>query len=933
MGMAASMRFTTFSSTKDNVPVVYEGWEEFHKLFQIQVTTDKHSVPLYCPAEFAEQRRLDRNVLHVNFGVIDVDDYDEDAVMDALNYLVEELDLQVLFHTTHRYAESLPAKFKCRIIIPFSRAVEVEEWDQVWHGMNELVNGIADQQCKNPNRIYYFPSCPPGAESIALAEHLNPEGDVLDIDALLAEAPSIPAKQSFIPEVDPEKLALIAADMRFQLAQVFLEQKFPPIGEGSRNSTAYRVAMTCGDFGLNAESAWPLVVDWNSRCTPPLDEDELHRTHESAYRDDSARRLPFGWRLFDYADSDVVDLDTLKTLAKAEKKKEGDAGVIGRYLHRVVHGNPIGAEAETVFEKVAAFLAFKYKKADPTQLAFLLEESIKKTHDAGNRDISVEWMAHRIKQAQDGLRADNSVDKLRQKLRERSRIQNAFRSVGIDGRTTHYSKDEIKEFVEEAGLDKHAMFDQWVVRYGKFFYFFVGGRYTRPYAEGEAANAARQDLAPSNLNLFREGQNGPVPLSMGEIVDRYGTIANKIEIDLTAQFSHYIGKTKTLVEAPRNVLRMDIVPTFHECVDDWLSSLTDDDELRETMFDWYACVPLIEEPLCALCYHGKPQTGKSLAADGISRLWIPGGSATPLADIADKWNSIMVEDGCPVMLADESLPQDFRGQPRTDFLRRIVQARSQTLHRKFMPDATVKGCVRVIVAVNDLNKELVPRHSELTNADIAAINERLLCIEIKENNNKPIEVLRRIRRDPKLRNAFFKGDMIAEHVAWLHENREVTYGPRFLVEGMPNSELEMELMTSSGLRSEICHFLARFLIETKDINKVSVKGTKPVVHQALDGSRSLLITAETVHNLWSKHIQDGARPAIGLIERALGGISERKDKYNSATRKKEWYREIDLARVKYWTVSRGIVTSEEGFDDILGRHGLKCRRLHIHSEH
>jgi hypothetical protein len=53
-------------------------------------------------------------------------------------------------------------------------------------------------------------------------------------------------------------------------------QKFPSAGEGDRNNAAYRLAAALThDFGLSLEQAWPFMQAWNSRCTPPLEDNEL----------------------------------------------------------------------------------------------------------------------------------------------------------------------------------------------------------------------------------------------------------------------------------------------------------------------------------------------------------------------------------------------------------------------------------------------------------------------------------------------------------------------------------------------------------------------------------------------------------------------------------------------------------------------------------
>lgn len=917
--MAATMRFTTFDHVRDNVPVTYEGWDAFAELFEkLTITTDKHSVKLYCPAEFADNRRLDRNVLHINFGVIDVDDYGEDAVMDALNFLTEEMNLQVIFHTTHRYAESLPHKFKCRIIIPFSRPVEVDEWDRVWVGMNELVNGIADNQCKNANRIYFFPSCPPGMEHLAFTEYLNSDGDVLDIDGLLEEVPHVPRSESFIKDIDPEKLARIAAEVRYQLAQIFLEQKFPPAAEGRRNSTAFRFSMTCGDFGLDVEAAWPLLADWNSRNVPPLDEDELRRTHESAY-EGNARRLPFGWRLFDQAQGDSVEAKHVKQWAEKLAKKDGQIGRIGRRLEKVLKGDPIGTEAEQVFDSVAEALARHYLHADPMQLAMLMEESIKKTHDAGNRDITLEWVAHRIQQAQEDIQSDAASAQLDRKRLERLTIKDAFRSVKLD-RTTPYTPGEILDFASSQDLETAAEFQRrWILRSGKTFYFFVGGQYVRRSQE-EALNSAHELLLPAKLPMYRDSLNGGlVPLKLHELVEKYGSVVDKVYVDLTAQVTHYDWENKTIIEAPCPFRGLE--PKYNKYVAKWLETLAPTDELHERLLDWLACVPKLKRPSCALFLYGAPNTGKSLLPAKLARLWREYGGPTELESLAANFNQEMQD--CPIVFGDEFVPTDHRGDPKTDLLRKIIQEHDRTFKRKNIADAKLLGAIRLVISANKADI-FVAEHKALTNNDIAAITERFLCIHVNPAAADFLADLKHNHMDDPEVSSIFLGDAIPRHVWWLHQNREVVDNDRLIVSGLPHSELALKLMVGTGLRSGLCQWFANYILATDEKRKMN-SGVAPIVDTMNDGSSRLLVSAHMVHTLWSSFNSQEDKPRLDSLEKALGGICDQRTT-KRINGKHHALRAVNLLRVKYWTAINDRASTEE-FDAALEHLGLQVPYL------
>ena len=61
--------------------------------------------------------------------------------------------------------------------------------------------------------------------------------------------------------------------------------KVEGVGKGSRNRTGFRLSATLlNDFGLDAASAWPILVDWNRKNSPPLSEVELRAVLESGGR-------------------------------------------------------------------------------------------------------------------------------------------------------------------------------------------------------------------------------------------------------------------------------------------------------------------------------------------------------------------------------------------------------------------------------------------------------------------------------------------------------------------------------------------------------------------------------------------------------------------------------------------------------------------------
>lgn len=921
------MRFTTFAHIRDNVPTTYEGWGTFRAQFKLRVCTEKKDVPLYCPAEYVAgtPRRKD-NVLHVSFGVIDIDEASEEQVYAVLEEL-QGYGIEIVAHSTHsHYIGMQKGLFKCRLIFRFDRPVEFDEWDRVWASMNAMVHGLADQQCRNPNAIYFFPSCPPGgAEDLAFVEVFNPDGLALCVDDLLACAPVDDVAKPSLVAPDPELLKRIESSVRFQLAQNLID-KYPPAIEGQHgDSRTLRAAMIGGDFALTDEEFWPLLLAYNQRCVPPWDDGTLQKKLENANR---YRRQPRGWRLVEQSSTDAVDETHLKKLAAKLAAKQGQVGRRGRLLQKVLAGDPIGTEAIQVFETISDVLARHFPLSEPMQLAMLLEKSINATHLAGNRDVSVDLVQDRISKTQQDIQAKKAKEELKDKVRQGIVISDAFITIGQDKRTTPYTYEEMRGFTDSLDCENMEELERrWVVRFGKSVYFLIAGEYTRAYIDSEAMNMARVALAPTGISLDRVNQQGQVvPLSLTQLIDRYGVIASKVVVSLSSQKSYYDAPNKTLVEAPCPFREME--PEYSPLVDHWLSLLACDPHMHGKLLDWLACMPLLNRPNSCLFLYGEARTGKTLLPSAAARLWLDpytGGNPTELEDVFADFNDKL--SGCPLVFGDEYVPSDTRGEPRTDLLRKMIQEHARTFKRKFLPSATLLGAMRMVISANNPSI-LVNNNKALTNQDIAAINERFLCIHVKNGDARrfldDVSQGRIPDVDESAMREFFSGDTIPKHIWWLHENRKVRYGSRLLVAGEEGSELEMQMVTGAGLRSEVCYWISNFILKDPEKGITGIAGKMPRVDTTRQGRPRLLLTADMLHRLWPQFVGPDV-PKMGAIEKALGGVCG-----TQRVRKgKDTYREVTLMRVKYWAMVNG-VCSAEAFDDGAHIHGLDPEPLPSH---
>ena len=209
-------------------------------LTQHDVRTGKDG-RLWSPVAYGENKaRAARNVAEVSCLVLD---FDDGARPEELTPQWEEKGLEFVIHTTHSHKPDEP---KWRAVFPLAAPVPAGEWKDTYRKLTaHLAGGHADRSCKDVSRMYYLPSCKPGAE--AFAEHnkgrpLNPD-----------EVPE-PAEKG---------------DRR----SVVLPAK---IRKGERNPTLFSWACALRREGLSEEEILARLIKENEeRCEEPLPLDEV----------------------------------------------------------------------------------------------------------------------------------------------------------------------------------------------------------------------------------------------------------------------------------------------------------------------------------------------------------------------------------------------------------------------------------------------------------------------------------------------------------------------------------------------------------------------------------------------------------------------------------------------------------------------------------
>jgi len=170
----------------------------------------------FVPADFREGgKRCKADVERVNALVYDFDfDKRADSEADAKAVYGRANGLACgILYTTHSHNEQGEQDYRFRLIFPVSRPMTAEEHGRIWVLVNGKLGGLADGSAKDPSRLYYLPSCPPEREELATMEEW--EGPLLDVDALLAEAPEAPRRKAK-PKSRHDKATALAGRLRNQ---------------------------------------------------------------------------------------------------------------------------------------------------------------------------------------------------------------------------------------------------------------------------------------------------------------------------------------------------------------------------------------------------------------------------------------------------------------------------------------------------------------------------------------------------------------------------------------------------------------------------------------------------------------------------------------------------------------------------------------------
>ena len=230
--------FSTFNAVTDREPKPRKMlWPKLARVLVRHTERSTKGGPLWSPASYPPgATRARANVLEVSCLVADIDhnaDSDTfDVVSDALKNLCH------LVHTSHSHTTDEPA---FRVVVPLAEPIQACAYDDIFRRWELFLRHCRiklDSACSDPCRMYYLPTCAPGAERVAYTR----AGERLDADARL---PALPVKRT----PPPAKLHTPAQPV--DIAIILDHAVKRAFGEGRREVNAFWLAQQARDNGYS----------------------------------------------------------------------------------------------------------------------------------------------------------------------------------------------------------------------------------------------------------------------------------------------------------------------------------------------------------------------------------------------------------------------------------------------------------------------------------------------------------------------------------------------------------------------------------------------------------------------------------------------------------------------------------------------------------
>lgn len=385
----------------------------------------------------------------------------------------------------------------------------------------------------------------------------------------------------------------------------------------------------------------------------------------------------------------------------------------------------------------------------------------------------------------------------------------------------------------------------------------------------------RQSIGMRDVPLLETFQNHPYvaitddkgrELSLKRMLRKYGRMVQWVNISLGETYGRFDAKNETLwlpvQRAP------DLQPTEDPQIHAWLTALGG--AHPEKLLDWIALCPQQEKTTCALYLKGIAGTGKTMLAQGLSKIWRHG-APVPMHEAMSPFNAALAHS--PLIFADESLP-DFPPKMLSQMLRTMIDHAPIRICAKFAEPVHLHGGRRIILASNDT--DLLDFEAELGNDDLDALSVRILQLNPSEHAR---DLLMGLSNDTK---SHWIAQGIAEHALYLANTRAIVVPVenRFAVQGLPRlANVGTGHFQTFALRAVAA------TIEHAKSSQILIRWGNGEVHVNQEG----LLQAWHAHNV-------GVR-APSNMARILSSLSKSKHSViiqHGATRRRYWPLDLDI---------------------------------------
>lgn len=388
-----------------------------------------------------------------------------------------------------------------------------------------------------------------------------------------------------------------------------------------------------------------------------------------------------------------------------------------------------GARESTLFA-IAGLLAKEYPRGNPDDLCEPLRYSVEFEQKKGGPKFS-EFRDKVVRRQRDVLQ--RAAEKQVEATKELAKVAGKKDLIG------EYTPASLEPYFKSCGnkFGMKELKDRLVLIHKNNFYVFDGSGYKSAVAMSLPATIRKylQFRAETHLDFSYfypvDGGKPPEPKSNDSFVKDHGDVIN--DVVYTYEGASWYDEKKGIlwlsgVDDPNK-----IVGEFSKEVDQWLTKLTDAPS-KLKLEQWMAQFHNTAQALCGLVLTGPSGIGKSAFAMGMATMFgeVDGDNAKnkpcTMANYLSSFNSEVIKN--PLVFADEELPK-INGKVPTDQLRTIISSETHDINRKGLPIATLKGFVRVIMALQTADKfDFGHGH---TREDIDAIEKRYLIIPCSED--------------------------------------------------------------------------------------------------------------------------------------------------------------------------------------------------------